>query len=245
MQTLTHKPKNRTSAHRGFTLMELLVVIVIIAVLSVIGFTLSRQVNAKLQATQAVHRIRQCGAIVLQKASENHNHLIIHANGTSSNMHDLRLHGMVKEALMDGDVSELVYTPAYQKYAKGTWPVWGVNLDDNPELGVEWERVWFERGGDQRFAEGLRLPKCKQPGRYPLLADSSNGAGVPRARFANDNQHKFAMRYRNKGPVFLLDGSTVLVGPGSMNKFGITQGYLFESGPQSEPILVRASRDRN
>lgn len=216
-------------------------VIVIIAVLSVIGFAISKQVRAKLQATQSLHRIRQCGMIALQKASENHNHLIIHANGTSRNMHDLRLHGMVKEALLDGDVEDLVYTPAYQRYAKGTWPVWGVNLDSNEDLGVEWERVWFERGGQQRYAEGLRLAKCKHAERYPLLADSSNSSGVPRARFANDNQHKFAMRYRNKGPVFLLDGSTLLVGRGEMAKFGITQGYLFESDPVSEPTLVDAA----
>jgi hypothetical protein len=142
-------------------------------------------------------------------------------------------------------VGKLVYTPAYERQAKGTWPVWGVNLDDNEENGIKWEKVSFERGGEQRTANGLRLAKCMAPERYPLLADTSNSSGVPRVRFANDNQHKFAMRYQGKGPIFFLDGSTQLVGRGDMAKFGITQAYLFKNNPTTAPTLVSASVGSN
>lgn len=236
--------RGRATRFRGFTLTELLVAIGIVAILAAALFPLTRRVRATLQATEALHRIRQCGGIVIQRASDNHNLLLIHASGTSSNMRDLRLYGMVEEVLRGGDVGEFVYTPAYESQASGTWPVWGVNLDDNPEFGVDWERVWLERGGEQRYVEALRLARCTAGGRYPLLADSSNGSGVPRARFANNNEHKFAMRYQGKGPIFFLDGSTRLVGQSEMAKYGITHAYLFESGPVENPTLV-AARNRS
>lgn len=241
MQFPKHPNRTRHPRFRAFTLTELLVVIAIIIVLAALLFPMFSRMQSALQATDAVNRIRQCGFVVMQKATENNNLLLIHASGTSRNMHDLRLYGMVREAMDDGEVDKLVYTPAYQKQASGTWPVWGVNLDDNKEIGVDWERVWLERGGEERYVEGLRLGRGSAAGEYPLLADSSNSDGVPRARFANDNQHKFAMRYRRKGPIFFLDGSARLVGEQDMAKYGITKAYVFKSDPVEEPMLVTAS----
>jgi prepilin-type N-terminal cleavage/methylation domain-containing protein len=237
---MKHSIRSRIPGLRGFTLTELLVVIAIIIVLAALLFPVFSRVQSALQATDAVNRIRQCGIVVMQKATENNNLLLIHVSGTSSNMHDLRLYGMVREALDAGDPDKLVYTPAYEKQASGTWPVWGVNLDDNKDLGVDWERVWLIRGGEERYVEGLRLGRGSAAGQYPLLADSSNSEGVPRARFANDNTHKFAMRYRRKGPIFFLDGSARLVGQQDMGNYGITKAYLFTSDPVEAPTLVTA-----
>jgi len=225
----------------GFTLTELLIVIVIIAVLASLMFPLVGHMRGKAQAAESLNRIRQCGLIVLNKASENHNFLQIHVAGTSKNMHDLRLHGMVQDVVGEEDTGKLVYTPAYERSANGTWPVWAANRDSNTDIGIAWERVWVERGGQQRYLEGLRLTKCDSPERYPLLADSSNSAGVPRALFGNDNQYKFAMRYGGKGPLFFLDGAARLVGRDEMAKHGITRAYLFENDPIANPTLVIAS----
>lgn len=235
--------RSRKARDRGFTLTELLVVIGIILVLAALLFPALSRVKSTMQATEALNRIRQCGIVVMQKATENNNLLLIHASGTSANMHDLRLYGMVREAMDGGDPDKLVYTPAYEKQARGTWPVWGVNLDNNTEFGVKWERAWLERGGEQRYVESLRLGRSMDTGLYPLLADSSNSSGVPRARFANDNQHKFAMRYRNKGPIFFLDGSARLVGRDEMGNYGIEKAYLFQSGPVEGPTLVTPPKD--
>jgi hypothetical protein len=221
--------------------MELLIVIAIITTPATLMFPLFSHFKTKAQAAQSVSRIRQCGMIVLQKAADNNNHLLIHTAGTSSNMHDLRLHGMVQDAVGKESVGKLVYTPAYEKMASGTWLVWAANFDNDPESGIVWERVWIERGGQQRYLDGLRPAKCHRTDRYPLLADSSNSGGAPRARFANDGQYKFGMRYAAKGPIFFLDASTRLVGKEDMVRYGITQAYLFDKGAKSNPTLVSAN----
>lgn len=236
------KPSTRGAARpAGFTLTEILIVIVIIAALAAVLFPLLGRMKGKLQATQSINRIRQCGTILMLKATDNNNKIVIHVKGTSKNMRDLRLYGMVEEVVGTEEVGSYVYTPAYEKMAKGTWPVWGANVDNDPEKGIAWERVWFDRGGEQRYATSLNLARCGSIGAYPLLADSSNSAGAPRALFGNDNNYKFAMRYGGKGPVFLLDGSTRMVGQDEMGQLGITQGYIFPDNPVSTPELVSAT----
>lgn len=237
MKTLID-PMTRSCRSKGFTLVEILIAISIIMLLAAILFPVLKMTKSKLQAAQAVQRIKQCGIVVLQKAIDNNNTVVVHANGTSSNMRDLRLYGMMEEVAGEQEVGRYVYTPAYESLASGTWPVWALNFDDAEEKGIKWEKVWFQRGGENRYAEGLNLTRCDSMHEYPLFADSSNGNGVPRARFSNDDQYKFAMRYQAKGPVFFLDGSTQMVGRDDMAKFGITRAYLFKDNPVTEPTLV-------
>jgi prepilin-type N-terminal cleavage/methylation domain-containing protein len=226
----------------GFTLTELLVVIAIIVVLAAALIPMVANMRANAQASLAIQRIRQCGTIVMQKAVDNNNIIVIHVNGTSSNMRDLRLYGMIEEIVGEEEVGRYVYTPAYEKLASGTWPVWATNTDDDPENGIVWGKAWFERGGEQRYAESLNLARCSSLSGYPLLADSSNADGVPRARFANDDDHKFALRYKGRGPVYLLDGSARMVVRGEMHLLGIKRAYLFKKDPASNPTLVSGRR---
>jgi len=224
---------------------EILVVMVIIAVIAAVLIQVFGRARVSSQAATSIQRIKQCGLIVMQKAIDNSNKIVIHVNGTSSNMQDLRLYGMVQEIVGEKDVGRYVYTPAYEKQGSGTWPVWGTNIDNDPENNIMWEKVWFQRGGEQRYAEGLNLARCGTTNSYPLFADSSNANSEPRARFSNDDDYKFAMRYNGKGPVFMLDGSSQLVGPGEMQILGIRQGYLFKGGPKVKPTLVKASSTSN
>jgi prepilin-type N-terminal cleavage/methylation domain-containing protein len=238
----TPRPTPQPGRPPGFTLTELLVVIAIIVVLAAALIPIVANMRANAQAGLAIQRIRQCGMIVMQKAVDNNNNIVIHVNGTSSNMRDLRLYGMIEEIVGEEEVGRYVYTPAYEKLASGTWPVWATNTDDDPENGIVWGRAWFERGGEQRYAESLNLSRCSSLSGYPLLADSSNADGVPRARFANDDDYKFAMRYKDKGPVYLLDGSARMVVRGEMHTLGIKRAYLFKNDPISNPTLVAGKR---
>lgn len=238
MSASKNPTKKGSGVSKGFTLTEILIVIVIIAALAAVLFPLLGRVRGSFQATQALDRIRQCGNVLLQSASDNHNKIVIHVKGTSDNMQDLRLHGMMEEITGKESVGRYVYTPAYEKQAKGTWPVWGANVDNDAENGIVWERVWYNRGGVPRYATSLNLARCGSSASYPLLADSSSSAGDPRTLFGNDNQYKFAMRYRGKGPMFMLDGSTRLIGQGEMGKFGVSRAYIFPDNPVSNPKLV-------
>jgi hypothetical protein len=222
--------------------MELLVVMLIILTLVAVLIPWVGRIRISSQAALSVQRIRQCGNIVMLKAADQLNKVVIHVNGSSSDMRDLRLYGMVEEITGEDDVGRYVYTPAYEKLATGTWPVWAANTDDDLENGIKWEKVWFDRGGEQRFAEGLNLAQIGSLNRYPLLADSSNAEGVPRARFANEDIYKFAMRYKGKGPVYLLDGSAQLVSRDEMHKMGIQRAYLFKDNSVSNPTLVAGRR---
>jgi prepilin-type N-terminal cleavage/methylation domain-containing protein len=232
---------SQASRSRGFTVVELLVVITIIAVLAALIFPLVSNFSRKAQAVDSLNRIKQCGAIVFSKAADTNNILQIHVSGTSSNMQDLRLYGMVEERVGKNMVGKLVYTPAYEKKASGTWPVWATNIDSNPDKGIVWERIWVERKGEQRYLESLRLAKCGSQERYPLFADSSNANGEPRTSFGNDNAYKFAMRYGGRGAIFFLDGATRMVGPDEMAKYGIKRGFVFKDDPTIAPTLVTAN----
>ncbi len=241
MHTVQTPMTRQNARFRGFTLVELLVVITIIIVLAAIGFTLIKHVQANARAMDSLQRIRQCGLVVLQTASDRNNVLVIHVAGTSTNMHDLRLYGMVAASVGEASAGRYVYTPAYEKKAVGTWPVWAANIDNDDANMIKWEKVWFDRGGEQRYANGLNLTRVASTNRYPLLADSSNNDGVPRCLFGNGNPYKFAMRYNKKGPVFMLDGSARMVGRDEMGKIGITQAYAFPDNPISNPKLVSST----
>ncbi|MCU0748967.1 MAG: type II secretion system GspH family protein [Akkermansiaceae bacterium] len=232
---------SHASRSRGFTIVELLVVITIIVVLAALIFPLVSNFKRKAQAVDSLNRIKQCGAIVFSRAADTNNVLQIHVSGTSSGIQDLRLYGMVEESIGTNMVGKLVYTPAYEKKASGTWPVWAVNIDSNPDMGITWKRISVERQGTPRNVETLRLATCVSPERYPLFADSSSAAGDPRTGFGNDNTYKFAMRYGSKGPIFFLDGSAGMVGLGEMAKYGIKRGFVFKDDPTIAPTLVTAN----
>jgi prepilin-type N-terminal cleavage/methylation domain-containing protein len=233
----------RSSRQSGFTLTEVLIVITIIVVIASLMFSLIGHMRNKAHAVDCLNRIKQCGLIVLGKAADNNNILKIHVSGTSSDMHDFRLYGMVNESVGSHTVEKVVRTPAHEGKDGGTWLVWAVNRDSDPSTGVIWERFWVERGGQQRYLEGLRLARCSSPESYPLLADSSNEQGVPRTGFGNSQPYKFAMRYGRKGPIFFLDGAARMVGRDEMASYGITRGYVFKGNPAKNPTPVTATAD--
>ena len=62
--------------HRGFTMVELLVVIVIISVLSVIGFSLMKNVRASAHRSQCIGKLRQWGIAISGYAAENNGNVV-------------------------------------------------------------------------------------------------------------------------------------------------------------------------
>lgn len=233
-------PKNQCR-RRAFTLVELLVVITIVGILIALLLAGLRIALTSAAIAQSISGIKQSGEIVMLEAIDNNNTVILHKSGDGSGMTNWQLFGMVWHALSKGanrgDIAEQVYkvacTPAWQSQANSEWEVWGGNMDDNVELGAVWEDVIVEKGAtpaDDRVVSGLRMARVNKPNLYPLLADSANDTGKPRARFGNTNDYKFAMRYREQGPIFFLDGSVRLVGVDDMEDYNIDVAYLFDQG---------------
>lgn len=65
---MTFQKSQKTS---GFTLVELLVVIVIVAALAALSFTVGPKMMAKAKATESMQNIRQIGPVVMNYATEN------------------------------------------------------------------------------------------------------------------------------------------------------------------------------
>jgi len=70
------------SEHRGFTLVELLVVIVIVAALAAVSISVSRRMMSKAQANQAMQNLSQIGAVLTTYATD-HSMKLPAAKGTA------------------------------------------------------------------------------------------------------------------------------------------------------------------
>jgi hypothetical protein len=230
-----------------------MVVIVIVAVLSSLAFMMAKRATEKAKSVEMVNRMRQAGTFLFAKASDNAGSIEIFVGGDAH--HESRLITYVAEGLgFDSSTSSnnrqkyeavkgIVYTPATDPGKWNPWETIGPNLDDNDRLGVKWRKTWdTDDNGNRGQIRYLNPGTVRRSSAYPLLADSSNGEGVPRLRFGNDNDHKFAMRYNGKGAALFLDGSARSISQSDMADFGITHAYLFENGPNSKPTLVRSRR---
>jgi len=99
----------------------------------------------------------------------------------------------------------------------------------------------MDKNGSNAGVVSMPLSRCRAPSIYPLLGDSCDSTGVPRLRISKERfPQRFAMRYEGKGPLFFLDGSTRMVGPGDMGKYGFTEGWLFKDDPINNPEKVKA-----
>jgi prepilin-type N-terminal cleavage/methylation domain-containing protein len=248
------KPPERKShrAGRGFTLVELLVAVAIVLVLAALVAVVSMRAKQKAGAVVALNGLRQCGTAVFGSAAENGGSVTLFSGGNGHK--EQRLISLVATTFgvdyrMNDAVYQMtqsvVYSPAViPTFVDGysSWHTYGVNIDDNKELGVVWKKEWEEDDrGTKGWVRRINPGTVGRAGSYPLIADSSNQKGVPRLRFGNDNEWKFAMRYGGKGPAIFLDGSARMVGESDLARHGIERAYLFENGPTSSPTLVTAA----
>ncbi len=239
----------------GFTLIEMLVVIAILALLAAILVPSVGRVRRSSQTALALSGIRQCGTYLLAEASENQGHINLFIFGSTSTpgARDLMLIHIVGKHMGIDDIrhpalSQIIRTPAWHTPPFGgldTRSVWGINYRPNPANGVEWRSAPFPDSPGQNY-NVLRTFQVINPGRYPLLADSSDAQGKPviymsRDRWNNDRGVFFAMRYERRGPILLLDGSARMIGQDQMKNYDFQAGYVFkpsEAGINPQAVTV-------
>lgn len=235
----------------GFTLIEMLVVIAILAVLIGLLVPAVGRVQRQALVTQALAGIRQSGTFLLAEAAENQGKLRLHIWGTtSSEARDYMLVNIVGKhfgasAHNELQLSKIIRTPAWYKPAFGsltTWTVWGVNYQDNAANGVIWNTEPLP-GSTNQSLQVLRIYQVINPSVYPLLGDSSDAQGSPHLRLSriNTDGRSFALRYNERGPIFTLAGSAKMIGVDQMSEYSLRTGYVFKpSNPATDPTLVRA-----
>lgn len=233
----------------GFTLIEMLVVIAIIALLAALIVPGVNRVRRSARVTEALSAIRECGTLLLAEAADNEGKLLMHIWGSSSGMQDYRMWGIVQRRLgdihhTDDAIARIIRTPAYRnsnETGSNSWMVWGVNFEDNAENGVYWTPSTI--AGLPQNVHMLRTYGVVNPAVYPLLGDSSDQNGVPylrMSRIGRDNR-MFALRYDEKGPIFLLDGSAKMIGEEQMETYTLRMGYRFaRDNPTTNPTRFRA-----
>lgn len=234
---------------RGFTLIEMLVVIAILAILIGLLVPAVGRVRRQALVTKALAGIRQSGTFLLAEAAENEGKLKLHIWGSStSEARDYMLVNIVGKhfgasSQNDLQLSKIIRTPAWYKPAFGTlttWRVWGVNFEDNNANGVIWNTERMPGSTNQNLRV-LRTYQVINPSVYPLLGDSSDAQGAPHLRLSsmNRNGRSFAMRYNERGPIFTMAGSATMIGVDQMKEYTLQTGYVFKpSNPATDPTLI-------
>lgn len=177
--------RNRNSV--GFTLVELLVVIVIIAALAALSFTVGPKILRKAKATEAMQNLRQLGPVITTFATD----------------HEMRLPPAKASAVQsDGVVADLQWnqvclgmlfpdTKPSDLYSKGWWdgnktifknPLFKGSTFLNPGYGMNLmiaENIATAAGGpvptlDVLLATPVPLAAISEPHRTPLIAPFNN-----------------------------------------------------------------------
>lgn len=225
--------KNRLpSLRRGFTLMELLIVITIVAVLAAAVFAVTGKVREKAKATTRLSDIRESGSLLMGIASEN-NGRCAYFNGGSGNF-EHRPYLMIRAEMRQGDdpiVPSMHWDLAKLPPNPGNehWTCRAVNFQDvtYPDgTTTKWVMQKVADGaGRQGNLKTLSLASVARPWSYPLLIDSSNASGREIFRINEGAGELVSLREAGKAGAFLFDGSVRLMDKADLKKAGFTKAY--------------------
>ncbi len=183
-------PARNSGRSAGFTLVELLVVVVIIAALAALGMTMTTQMKKRGEATRSVMNMRQIGAAVGVYMAENSNNLpagredVLSANGTPvEGLHWHQTLLLLTNPYMDltrmGDETWWLANKPFVKNPlanakslpqpfKPWWPGYAINLQIVSNLGLgggDWKP-----GGGGPQSKKVNLAMIPEPGRTPLVS---------------------------------------------------------------------------
>ncbi len=212
------------SAKRGFTLIEMLVVIVIIAVLAVASFSVGPKMMRRADAAKSIGNMRQIGALLASYASENSNKLpapradVPNGKGGFDQLH---WHETVMLQLYpDTDLNQIhndswweatkpimrnpLCTAKTKPWAFTWWnPGYAMNVQISENLGKS-SGDWSAGGGGGQ-AYQVPLSSIPEPGRTPIVAQR----GDWHYTFTPDqikDENLTAFLVDGKMPILFVDG---------------------------------------
>jgi prepilin-type N-terminal cleavage/methylation domain-containing protein len=227
-------------ARRGFTLVELLIVIVIIAVLAGITLTITRRVMESAKASNRLSNMRQAGSLLLNLASENNGRCSFYAGGSAGWEYRPYLILLKELGLTSGknyDVNEVNRVGIMHwdmKKLPPKLPHWNCR-------GVNFQNVTYPDGTSTRWTQEavknidgttanvkfLSLASVARPNLYPLLIDSSTAIGMEIFRIEEKFGDCVGLREAGgtKASAFLFDGSARHLDKADLKKAGFTKAY--------------------
>jgi prepilin-type N-terminal cleavage/methylation domain-containing protein len=237
---MEHRPQTMIPpVRRGFTLVELLVVIVIIAALAAVTFSVTRRIQQSAQAANRLADTRQAGSLLLSLAGENNGRCSFYAGGNSGWEYRpylilLREVGLTSQKNYDVSEANRVKIMHWDmKKLRPVLPHWncrGINFQTvtYPDgTSTKWTQESVKNvDGTTANVKTLSLASVARPGLYPLLIDSSSADGKEIFRIEEKLGDCVGLREAGgKASAFLFDGSARHMDKADLEKAGFTKAY--------------------
>ena len=233
------------NSHRGFTLVELLVVIAIIAVLAVITTAAAQYALAKAAGARGLERMHQSGTVLLSNAQENNGKMQYSKEDheDTDDLPPLMPYNIVRKesglkyagAQTGTDICPSMHWD-YNKLKPVSYQMncFGVNftLVDDPAKPGTYIANWTDAtvpdaGGTPVPVKQLVLSTVTRPDLYPILLDSSDGTGNECFQIGGDSSAGGLVGLRNSGKAngLFLDGSSRMLDKADLRKAGFTSAF--------------------
>ena len=227
---------------RGFSLIEILVVITIIIVLAGVIMVMTGRIKDRAMAATRLANMRQSGMLLLGKAAEMGGRCSYFYGGSGG--FDFRPYLMVRGELgiatdanyiceiMHWDIKRLPPT------ANPHWNCYAVNFTDVPVLGAKWKNEtlvdWNNRSSN---VKSLSVASITRPEAYPLLIDSSEAGGQEIFRIQEGAGNLVGLRNSGKANAFMFEGSARSMDKADLKKSGFSKAYDNSTTPPKSITL--------
>ncbi|MGB1129713.1 MAG: prepilin-type N-terminal cleavage/methylation domain-containing protein [Haloferula sp.] len=209
------KSLSRRTQRRGFTLVELMVAIVIVAALVALSFPIASRVKGSARAAEGMSNVRQLGGAILMHASDNHQKLIPlqpSVNSETGKRPPIWTVQLAREGYMWDGIGELpcgtgVWTCPASEFVSHAYGAYGV-VEDTIFVYEERTPVGVSEKGS------LRLNRIHRPASTWLVGDAAaKAAQDPKVGWyaiwsqpSRWDTHGPAPRHRGKVNVCMVDG---------------------------------------
>jgi prepilin-type N-terminal cleavage/methylation domain-containing protein len=217
---------------RGFTLVELLVAIVIIAALAAVVIGVTRKIQQSAQASTRLSNMRQAGTVLLGIAADRNGRCAYFSGGAGNFAY--RHYLMVGNELGrtdDFNIEIMHWDSKKRPPSKGNehWNCRAINFKNvtYPDgTSTRWINESVKDGSDRGgTVKSIAIAAVARPGSYPLLIDSSRSGGGEIFRIDEGNGDCVGLREAGgtKASAFLFDGSARLMDKAELKEAGFTK----------------------
>lgn len=226
--------KNALPFHRGFTLLELLIVIALVALLAILGLTATRHLNSQVKTVRCVNNLRQCATLLLQYAAEHNNRITYKIGGSGASN---RLWASYVAEALDVDRNtttpvpalDILYCPVSKPYkhdpqnSTWSWDCYGGFFVSSSQV----KTVPMDEPGGKWTGLEVTLANITSLGSYPILLDSIiSSSKMQHMRVqsysASSDKGSLFLAHGNKANVAFHDGHVSSLNPERLRALGFT-----------------------
>ena len=231
---------------RGFTLVELLVAIVIIAALAAIVVSVTRRVQQSAQASTRLLNMRQAGTVLLGIAADRNGRCTYFSggNGNFAYRHYLMARNELGLTGTGNRVLEIMHWDSRKRPpSKGNehWTCRAINFKSvtYPDgSSTRWTQESVkDASGSGGHVKSLSIAAVARPSSYPLLIDSSRAGGGEIFRIDETEGDYVGLREAGgtKACAFFFDGSARLMDKTELKNAGFRKAI---DNSESPPVQI-------